>query len=76
MLDFSFLGYQKRITKYKIKSPNEFSNQSKQIIKIVSRIYRSIDPFIMVISFRQADVMLVDLKDGIQRVRIYRSCTR
>lgn len=76
MLDLGVFGYQKRISKYKVKPTNEFSNQSKQIIKIVSGIYRSTDPFITASSFRQAGVMLEYLKNGTQQVRVYRGCAR
>lgn len=76
MLDLGVFGYQKRISKFKVKPPSECSAQSKKIIKMVTGIYRSTDPLTTASSFRQAGIIYEYSKNGIQTAKVFRGCAR
>lgn len=76
MLDLGIFGTQKRISRFKVKPPKEFTKQSKTIIKMVTAIYRSTDPFSTVSAFRQAGIVLNYSTNGAQVAKVKRGCAR
>ena len=75
-LDLGIFGFQKRISRFKVKPPECFSYQSKNIIRIITAIYRSTDPYSCSSAFRQAGIVLHLEKDLSQTVKVQRGCAR
>ena len=75
-LDLGVFGYQKRISRFRVNPPHEFSTQSQNIIKIVTSAYRATDPFTSASAFRQAGIILDYQRDGTQKAKVLRGMAR
>lgn len=75
-LDLGVFGFSKRVSRFRVQPPPNFSAQSKNIIKIVTSVYRSTDPFSTASAFRQAGITLEITKNNTQKIKILRGCAR
>ena len=75
-MDLGVFGYQKRISRFRVNPPHEFSTQSQNIIKIVTSAYRATDPFSSASAFRQAGIILDYQRDGTQKAKVLRGMAR
>ena len=75
-LDLGVFGFQKRVSRFRVQPPQNFSPQSQNIIKVISAAYRSTDPFSTASAFRQSGIVLEYTKDHTQNVKVLRGCAR